>query len=258
MEPSGSSREVHTARRKQGPKGIAFLQRFRKWKDEADGPREHIPRSRSALYEPSSPIPSDDSDQSIHIERFDSTLSEAIPLKIHDDPALRLAESIAFVDPDGSDGEMSLASDHSEDSMRSLTYIDFPNGDMYEGAMKEGRLHGLGVLRHADGRVYKGDFVNNNKHGMGITLFPGGNKHIGQYENGFMSGRGTLLFMDGKRYVGNFLLDHFHGEGVITFVDKGQFHGTFFRGLKVHGCYISSDGVVCVYDGAHDLKRRDS
>jgi len=151
---------------------------------------------------------------------------------------------ISVLESVDSDGDLSLSSLGS--STRGAMVLE--NGDEYEGALKDGVMHGLGVLTHVDGRVYKGDFVNGRKYGTGISVFANGDKHVGGYVNDYMCGRGTFLFSDGHKYCGQMEMDKFHGVGTVTYADGIVFHGTFFTGTKTSGSYIFPSGEVRHYE----------
>lgn len=232
-------RDTGDGKRKPLMKGFTFLHKpFRRspskeCDDDFDMKRRSLPRCNTVLFEPVSPP--------LAGEHYDSH-SDEDSLKNLNGP-LELVESAMAITEVESDGEDSMAdSENSQTTNRSCILL--PNGDEYEGGVRNGLMNGLGVLSHVDGRVYKGEFIDDMKHGMGITCFPGGNKHIGEYADGFMSGRGTFLFANGQKYVGSFRLDQFHGEGVLTLHGGNHFHGKFFNGSKLAGSYIFHNGEI--------------
>lgn len=81
----------------------------------------------------------------------------------------------------------------------------FANGDEYEGAYKDDRRHGKGVLRYASdesevdlkvnnarrcgkGDVYDGDWQDGMKCGTGICRYANGDVYIGDWEDDKIDG----------------------------------------------------------------------
>ena len=48
------------------------------------------------------------------------------------------------------------------------------NGDVYQGAFKDGKKHGKGILRTRNDRSYEGEWKYDKPHGFGINTFPNG------------------------------------------------------------------------------------
>jgi len=63
--------------------------------------------------------------------------------------------------------------------------IKLPNGDLYEGAVVNGRPHGYGVLTSANGDCYKGEFSNGRKDGYGVSEERGRSFNV-KHENGML------------------------------------------------------------------------
>ncbi len=52
-----------------------------------------------------------------------------------------------------------------------LAKITFPDGDVYEGAVENGKAYGTGILMYADGQTtFKGEFRGGKKHGAGTII----------------------------------------------------------------------------------------
>lgn len=66
--------------------------------------------------------------------------------------------------------------------------VNFENGDIYEGSVKNSNLHGKGVYKLSDGTVINGGFNNNLLHGMCYLQYPNGDYIKGNYINGKRNG----------------------------------------------------------------------
>ena len=85
----------------------------------------------------------------------------------------------------------------------------FENGDVYEGAFKDGKKHGKGILRTRSDRSYEGDWKYDKPHGFGINTFPNGKIYTGNFENGKPVGEGQWTYADGRVYNGTWIKGSF-------------------------------------------------
>ena len=142
----------------------------------------------------------------------------------------------------------------------------YPGEGFYNGALVNGKRHGLGKLWFASGDVfegvwkndkmvkgklqsssglYDGDFVRGKRHGHGTQT----------YENGVFSGRwkadekecGLFRWKDGTSYDGQFKDGVMHGEGTYTFSDGSTYKGHYDNG-KRHG-----RGILTRTDNSHQV-----
>lgn len=132
--------------------------------------------------------------------------------------------------------------DESEDSDESvgstITYYDkrmYPNGETYEGDMRNGQKNGHGVYKFADGRVYDGEWVSNKQSGKGKMTWSNGDKYDGDWSNGVRSGYGEFQYANGKEYIGNFKNNKYHGSGTLYYASNESvecYTGNWSEGKK--------------------------
>ena len=97
---------------------------------------------------------------------------------------------------------------------------EWPNGDKYEGMLKNELCHGRGIFTYFNGDVYAGEFRFGKREGEGKLTFSKGGQYVGGFVDDQMSGRGKLIFPNGDHYFGQFANDQFHGEGVLVADEK--------------------------------------
>ena len=146
--------------------------------------------------------------------------------------------------------------------------LQYPNGDIYEGSIREGLRHGEGKLINKNkSYCYKGFWAYDQKNGKCVEKI-GNETFYGNYKNGVRDGKCTIIydnkdkfvgyFKDGKKdgygkyiyqeghktYKGGFKNDLFEGEGEITSDIGYYFKGQFLGGLR-HGdkCIEKKEGI---------------
>ena len=72
----------------------------------------------------------------------------------------------------------------------------------YQGRVKDGKLHGVGVCLYTDGSRYQGDWKVGLKSGRGTHSFASGDQFEGEWENGWMHGLGVYTWKIGDKYIG--------------------------------------------------------
>ena len=150
-----------------------------------------------------------------------------------------------------------------------------PNGDIYEGELKDSKYNGKGKLISVDNEVYEGDFVDGEKTGYGKITFSDGTVYEGniekgefkgkgkmtwsngyEYEGSFdgsaLNGKGVLLKNNGDVYEGDFQNNLFHGNGKYTYNKSGnEYNGEFQYGMKKgKGIFTAKDQYI--YNGNWD------
>ena len=151
--------------------------------------------------------------------------------------------------------------------------VFLPNGDIYEGEIKNSQFHGKGKLK-TNNYLYEGDFLNGEKTGNGKIIFSDetiydgnlingefkGNGHMtwkngyeydGEFDGPLLNGKGKLKCPEGDYYEGDFENNLFHGKGKYHFGEnKSEYDGEFQYGIKKgKGIYITDQYT---YDGYWD------
>ena len=73
---------------------------------------------------------------------------------------------------------------------------------VYEGAMRDGKMHGRGVLDWANGFRYEGELRDGKQHGQGTFTQASGEYYVGAWRNGRPHGQGTYTQVDGTTFDG--------------------------------------------------------
>ena len=146
--------------------------------------------------------------------------------------------------------------------------IFFPNGDIYEGEMKNSVPDGKGKISFSNGENYIGDFVLGEMTGNGTfifadkTIYKGGikngvfnNEGILKWNNGteyhgyfvdsLLCGKGKIFNIQGEEYDGDFDKNEFNGHGIYLFNNGDQYEGNFEYGIKKgKGRYKRNDKIT--------------
>ena len=108
----------------------------------------------------------------------------------------------------------------------------------WSGACMNGKAAGSGrlVFRGGEG-VYDGAMRNGKMHGRGVLDWANGFRYEGELRDGKQHGHGTLTQANGARYVGGWREGRPHGQGTYTQAD-----GTIFEGAWRDGCFGERTG----------------
>ncbi len=117
-------------------------------------------------------------------------------------------------------------------------------GDVYIGDYKEGKRTGEGKYVFASGSVYEGCFVDGKFHGKGKYTQANGDVYEGDYVDGKRTGKGIYTFVSGMIYEGDFIDGKYHGNGKMQFPDGDIYEGNFIHGKRTG-------------NGKHIFKNRD-
>jgi hypothetical protein len=145
--------------------------------------------------------------------------------------------------------------------------IRYPNGNIYVGRTRDGKMHGLGKYTWPDGSCYVGSFVDGFQEGKGTKTSASGMSYTGEWRRDKPHGEGEMHFPSGETYSGTFRAGLFHGEGTRVLpngnVYRGQFElgkeeglgsfasqeGWVYTGMFLHGAMGGGEGEVRFTDG---------
>ncbi|ETO59753.1 hypothetical protein F444_21959 [Phytophthora nicotianae P1976] len=123
-----------------------------------------------------------------------------------------------------------------------------PATHIYEGTVRRGKFHGLGILHirmvFARGE-YVGEWKDGQRHGYGIERMENGELYEGYWAYDRHNGPGELVLSDGSRYDGSFRRGLWHGHGVRTLANGDHISGEFCDG------FLDGPGAVEFADGRH-------
>ena len=124
-------------------------------------------------------------------------------------------------------------------------YTD-PDGNVYEGEMKDGKFNGYGRKIITDGRILEGYF-SNGVFIKGYFLNINGYHYVGSFTDSKLNGVAASIY-DGKVYVGDFVNDIREGEGALLWLDnEGSYIGGMAKNrLEGKGIYTRSEGDVYI------------
>ena len=126
--------------------------------------------------------------------------------------------------------------------------VFLPNGDIYEGEMKNSTFNGKGKLIYANNDLYEGDFINGEKNGNGKIIFEDKTEYEGAFEKGEFKGNGKMKWVNGYEYTGSFNGPKFCGFGVLSNSSGDKYEGNFDNNLfNGKGKYIYENGDI--YEG---------
>ena len=113
--------------------------------------------------------------------------------------------------------------------------IYLPDGNIYEGQIKDSNFNGKGILKNFSNEIlYEGDFVNGEKTGNGKIIFEDGTIYEGNLENGKFKGNGKMIWKNGYEYIGEFNGPVLSGKGKLTGPEGDIYEGDFENNL-FHG-----------------------
>jgi hypothetical protein len=138
--------------------------------------------------------------------------------------------------------------------------INYMNGDVYQGNIKDNKRNGYGVMKWKDGDIYMGNWNDDNMNGEGKITY---NRifclasYEGTFVNNMKHGYGVGIFVNGNTYEGNWTNDYNQGHGLLRYGDNITYEGTFdeYGNASGKGIIIYCDGSV--YNGSVKLKKKN-
>ena len=107
----------------------------------------------------------------------------------------------------------------------------FANGDKYEGELLDNFFHGKGTQTYVNGDVYSGDFQRSAKTGQGVYRYVNGDKYEGGFRDNILHGKGLQTYKSGDTYEGEYENGNKQGRGIYRFANGDRFEGTFVDNL---------------------------
>lgn len=95
----------------------------------------------------------------------------------------------------------------------------FENGDVYEGAWREGKPHGKGKYEFANGDRYIGLFQEGKRHGNGVYTWKSGGQYTGAWVSDKRDGYGEFQWPNSATYRGYWKDDQIIDMEVKTTTD---------------------------------------
>ena len=111
-------------------------------------------------------------------------------------------------------------------------HLAWPNGDVYDGELVNGKRSGYGRMVWANGQSYEGDWRDDRADGEGTVTFVNGDRYKGQVKDGTPQGRGRMQYANGNAYEGHFDDGLPDGEGTMVEKDGSRYEGQWKAGLK--------------------------
>lgn len=105
-----------------------------------------------------------------------------------------------------------------------------PNGAVYEGSFRQGKMQGLGTMEFPNRDRYSGEWANQMRQGRGRYKFATGDEYLGEFQSNVMQGTGTMTYLDGSKYEGQWYNGQPQGRGVLLQANKDRYEGDFQLG----------------------------
>ena len=130
-----------------------------------------------------------------------------------------------------------------EDGELKYGRVFYPNGDIYEGEIKDSKYNGKGIFTSFNDNIYDGYFVDGEKTGLGKMTFDDGTIYEGNFNKGEFKGKGKMTWNNGYEYNGEFNGSILSGKGKLSGpngdIYEGDFENNLFHG---NGKYIYKNG----------------
>ena len=107
--------------------------------------------------------------------------------------------------------------------------VIYPNGDRYEGDMKDGKRCGEGNCVYSNGDKYEGGWLDDLRDGEGLMEYARGGSYKGGWCQDDHEGEGELALPDGRIAKGTFKGGEILGPGVLLLPTGGRYDGGLQR-----------------------------
>lgn len=134
--------------------------------------------------------------------------------------------------------------------------ITYSDGSQYKGEVIDGKRHGEGFIQWVNGDTYEGQWLNDMPHGQGKKTYIDGSVYEGEFFQGLQQGKGVFIYPDGTTYSGDWKSDAPNGLGTFEFQQAGTYNGAVMMGLPHgQGSFTYSNGDF--YDGQWQHGKRE-
>ena len=111
--------------------------------------------------------------------------------------------------------------------------INFKNGNIYEGELKEYEREGKGIMKYKNGEIYDGEWKKDLREGKG-KLNSKECLYDGEWKNNELNGKGKIYYNNNKIFDGYFINGKREGKGIII-NQKGDNLEINFKNDKIEG-----------------------
>lgn len=101
--------------------------------------------------------------------------------------------------------------------------MNFSDGQVYRGDVRNGIRCGSGSNSWVDGQDYSGEWQANSRHGRGTHTWPDGRKVAGQWTEGHLNGKVYFSWPNGATFDGTCRMGKKHGRGPYSLVERTIF-----------------------------------
>ncbi len=129
----------------------------------------------------------------------------------------------------------------------------------WEGASKNGKANGFGILtKYNNGQFeskFEGYYKRGIREGKGKFTHMDGSVKEGIFVNGQLTGKGVMTTEDGHRYEGEFINYRMHGMGKLMMANGSTFEGYFVSDMPYTGKFTDYKGVVTYIQKGESVER---
>lgn len=112
---------------------------------------------------------------------------------------------------------------------REKSVITFPNGDVYEGEIEDGKPDGQGKMTYFNGIIYEGEFKSGKPDGLGKVTYAEA-FYEGEFKDGKPNGQGRIKHANGNIYEGEYKNGKPNGHGKMTYSNGETAEGEWEKG----------------------------
>lgn len=186
-------------------------------------------------------------------------LAAAVAMTISDENS----GAVDFIPPHLVSGSAAHEADRAGDGVAldkatSNEAVEYPNGDVYTGELRDGKRNGIGVYtrgstrrRAGSGLRFEGVWVEDDRLGSVKVTLTDGQEVLVEYSGRNWNGNGSAVWPNGSSYTGSFVDGEYSGRGTLRYKDGNVYVGEFLDGLP-HGRGRESTRFGSVYEGSYE------